>query len=113
MTIGALLDAGGDFEHLEEELKKLQIDDEYELKISKVVKNGITSTKFDVVLGNEMIQDHTHTHDHGDYVHAGNTVITRPMYIRTIMNIVIHIHMIMTIHIITDIITVHTVILFS
>ncbi|AXI09916.1 hypothetical protein CUC15_13695 [Oceanobacillus zhaokaii] len=71
MTIGALLDAGGDFEHLEEELKKLQIDDEYELKISKVVKNGITSTKFDVVLGNEMIQDHTHTHDHGDYVHAG------------------------------------------
>lgn len=66
MTIGALLDAGGDFAHLEKELKKLQIDDEYELKVSKVVKNGITSTKFDVVLG----KDQGHTYDHREHAHS-------------------------------------------
>ncbi|RDW20896.1 LarC family nickel insertion protein [Oceanobacillus chungangensis] len=74
MTIGALLDAGGDFPHLENELKKLQIDDEYELKISKVVKNGITSTKFDVVLGNELVYDHTH--DHSKHEHGKQNVHT-------------------------------------
>jgi pyridinium-3,5-bisthiocarboxylic acid mononucleotide nickel chelatase len=69
MTIGALLDAGGDFSHLELELNKLNFADEYELKIDKVVKNGITSTKFDVVLKNEEhhhdhLHEHMHNHDH-------------------------------------------------
>ncbi|MBU8789317.1 DUF111 family protein [Oceanobacillus caeni] len=69
MTIGALLDAGGDFSHLESELKKLNFADEYELKMDKVVKNGITGTKFDVVLKNEEhhhdhSHEHTHNHDH-------------------------------------------------
>lgn len=49
MTIGALLDAGGSFSHLQNELQKLPLADEYELNVYKVVKNGITSTKFDVV----------------------------------------------------------------
>ena len=47
MVIGALIDAGAD-PSLVEELKKLHIEDEYELTWKKVVKNGITSTKFDV-----------------------------------------------------------------
>ncbi|MDF2787963.1 MAG: hypothetical protein K0S80_1061 [Neobacillus sp.] len=61
MVIGALIDAGADPVKLVEELKKLNIEDEYELKWKKVVKNGITSTKFDVVLKNQ----HHHHHDHG------------------------------------------------
>lgn len=71
MVIGALIDAGGDFKHLEDELKKLNMESEYELKVSKVVKNGITSTKFDVILTNETHghghnhdENHTHGHDH-------------------------------------------------
>ncbi|SMQ66091.1 hypothetical protein SAMN05444673_1449 [Bacillus sp. OV166] len=63
MVIGALIDAGADPNRLVEELKKLHIDDEYKLKWTKLIKNGITSTKFDVVLLNN-VQDHTHDHDH-------------------------------------------------
>ncbi|MDO6450982.1 LarC family nickel insertion protein [Oceanobacillus profundus] len=63
MTISSLVDAGGDPIHLESELKKLGMEDEYQLKWNKVVKNGITSTKFDVVLLNE--EGHHHHHDHG------------------------------------------------
>jgi pyridinium-3,5-bisthiocarboxylic acid mononucleotide nickel chelatase len=70
MVIGALIDAGADPHKLVEELKKLHIEDEYELKWEKVNKNGITSTKFDVILLNQghhhSHHDHerTHTHDH-------------------------------------------------
>ncbi len=63
MVIGALVDAGGDPAHLEKELQKLNMEDEYELKFTKVVKNGITSTKFDVLLMEE------HHHEHGDHDH--------------------------------------------
>jgi uncharacterized protein (DUF111 family) len=70
MVIGALIDAGADPNRLVEELKKLQIDDEYKLQWKKVVKNGITSTKFDVVLVNsahshDHIHEHTHSHENG------------------------------------------------
>jgi pyridinium-3,5-bisthiocarboxylic acid mononucleotide nickel chelatase len=61
MFIGALLDAGADPALLEEELKKLHFEDEYRLAWKKVIKNGITSTKFDVVLTQT---DHLHEHDH-------------------------------------------------
>jgi uncharacterized protein (TIGR00299 family) protein len=47
MIIGALLDAGLDFERLQEELKKLHLHG-YSLHASKVSKGGIASTKFDV-----------------------------------------------------------------
>ncbi|MFS0823452.1 LarC family nickel insertion protein [Bacillus sp. 1P02SD] len=69
MVIGALLDAGGDPQKLVEELKKLHFEDEYELTWKKVVKNGITSTKFDVILKNEIkLHTHHHDHDHDDHV---------------------------------------------
>jgi pyridinium-3,5-bisthiocarboxylic acid mononucleotide nickel chelatase len=72
MVIGALIDAGADPLKLVEELKMLHIEDEYELKWEKVNKNGITSTKFDVILLNQghhhshhdHDHEHTHTHDH-------------------------------------------------
>jgi|SRR5699024_6139465 len=63
MVIGALLDAGGDRQYLEAELKKLNIENEYTLQYKTVVKNGITSTKFDVVLKEEE-NHHHHEHDH-------------------------------------------------
>ncbi|WP_117168060.1 LarC family nickel insertion protein [Paraliobacillus sediminis] len=83
MVIGALLDAGADFNRLEKELKKLEIEEEYSIQQNKVVKNGITSTKFDVVLNNHSQKhehshaeeddhkhlhshEHTHTHTHSD-----------------------------------------------
>lgn len=68
MTIGSLIDAGGDPAYLEKELKKLKIKDEYELQWKKVIKNGITATKFDVLLKNEKKESeahsHVHTHNH-------------------------------------------------
>lgn len=65
MVIGALIDAGADPHQLEEELKKLNIDDEYELAWKKIVKNGITSIKFDVLLLNDgLSHDHEHSHGH-------------------------------------------------
>ncbi|WP_410429630.1 LarC family nickel insertion protein [Metabacillus litoralis] len=66
MVIGALIDAGADPKMLEEELKKLNFTDEYTLKWKKIVKNGITSTKFDVVLTHD---DHEHHHEH-DHHHG-------------------------------------------
>lgn len=56
MVIGALLDAGADAEVLVQELKKLALDDEYELSWKKVNKKGITSTKFDVLLTDAHLQ---------------------------------------------------------
>lgn len=73
MVLGALIDAGADPAILVKELKKLQMEDEYRLEWKKIVKNGITSTKFDVVLMNgsehehdhhEHLHDHEHNHEH-------------------------------------------------
>lgn len=63
MVIGALIDAGGDPTHLENELKKLNMEKEYKLTFKKVVKNGITSTKFDVILTSKANNgEHQHNH---------------------------------------------------
>ncbi|MCU6599987.1 LarC family nickel insertion protein [Peribacillus frigoritolerans] len=64
MVIGALIDAGADPVQMEEELKKLNMDEEYNLSWGKVVKNGITSTKFDVILTSKSDQTHEHCHSH-------------------------------------------------
>ncbi|AIQ24168.1 hypothetical protein H70737_15680 [Paenibacillus sp. FSL H7-0737] len=88
MFIGALIDAGADPIHLREELSKLHIEAEYELKWGKIVKNGITCTKFDVLLQSEANissggektallhehshtdkHEHVHTHDHPEHSH--------------------------------------------
>ncbi|MCP1153380.1 LarC family nickel insertion protein [Peribacillus frigoritolerans] len=64
MVIGALIDAGADPVQMEEELKKLNIDEEYNLSWGKVVKNGITSTKFHVILTSKSEQTPEHSHSH-------------------------------------------------
>lgn len=75
MFIGALIDAGGDSTLLEEELQKLNICEEYKLSWIKVVKNGISSTKFDVELTETVDHagghqhDHKHNHKHEDVDH--------------------------------------------
>src|SRR5699024_2521052 len=48
---------GACFEHMESELKKLNLEAEYELSIKKVNKNGITATKFDCVYGQDLVKD--------------------------------------------------------
>jgi pyridinium-3,5-bisthiocarboxylic acid mononucleotide nickel chelatase len=73
MFIGALIDAGGDSTLLEEELQKLNISEEYKLSWRKVVKNGISSTKFDVELSetadHKYADGHQHTDKHEDIHH--------------------------------------------
>ncbi|PEW19859.1 hypothetical protein CN435_07245 [Priestia megaterium] len=73
MFIGALIDAGGDSTLLEEELQKLNISEEYKLSWRKVVKNGISSTKFDVELSetadHKYADGHQHNHKHEDVGH--------------------------------------------
>lgn len=67
MFIGALLDAGGDAQRMQKELQKLNIEEEYTLQWSKVNKNGITATKFDVHLQEaheKEHDDHHHVHEH-------------------------------------------------
>src|SRR5690625_7839247 len=79
MVIGALLDAGGDFEKMKVELKKMQVDEEYELERYKVDMNGINSTKFNVILKNnhhhenhEKLDEHQYSNDHHHH-HANRT----------------------------------------
>jgi len=48
MIIGALLDAGLDFDYLKDELKKLNLEN-YEINNKKIVKSNIASTKFNVI----------------------------------------------------------------
>lgn len=64
MVIGALIDAGANPELMAEELKKLNINEEYKLTWKKIMKNGISSVKFDVVLTDQDAQHHVHEHDH-------------------------------------------------
>ncbi len=95
MVIGALIDAGADPLLLSEELRKLKIDEEYELTWQKVIKNGISSTKFDVVLKHNVIHDdlkagHEHESHHGhssEHHHHHDQTVTITMI--TIMNITI------------------------
>ncbi len=77
MTIGSLLDLGADASVLETELARLPIQSEYRLEWEKVVKNGITATKFDVHLTDEHSADHHHHgHSHRHYESIANMIQT-------------------------------------
>jgi uncharacterized protein (TIGR00299 family) protein len=58
MTIGALLNAGADFNHLKNEINKLGLQG-FELTLSSIKRSYITAVKFDVKIQN---QPHYHTH---------------------------------------------------
>ncbi len=71
MTIGALLDLnlGMDIETLEKELLKLDVHG-YTLVSKKTQKNGITGTKFDVILDHEHHHSHEEDHEHSHHNHG-------------------------------------------
>ncbi len=74
MAIGALLDlcCDMDLDKLNRELKKLNLDG-YSIRAAKTQKNGISGTKFDVVLDNAEQQQHNHSHDYlHDHLHDHN-----------------------------------------
>ncbi|MCX7903415.1 MAG: nickel pincer cofactor biosynthesis protein LarC [Caloramator sp.] len=58
MAVGALLDIGVPKDYLIENLKSLNIDEEYEIEIKKSNKNGIEGTDFYVFLKEENIHRH-------------------------------------------------------
>ncbi len=64
MNLAAMMDLGVPKEYLVEELKKLDINDEYELNITKEVKNGISGTKVNVDL-----KSHHHHDEHNHHHH--------------------------------------------
>ena len=59
MILGALIDAGFSQERLNEELKKLSVDN-YEFDSKKVIRSAITGTKFDVSIKEDTIHDEHH-----------------------------------------------------
>ncbi|OGV98966.1 MAG: TIGR00299 family protein [Nitrospinae bacterium RIFCSPLOWO2_02_FULL_39_110] len=62
MVLGAMLDAGVDIESVKRELMKLNLDG-YEIRVSKVDRNGLAGTKVDVVVDEEK---HIHSANYGD-----------------------------------------------
>jgi hypothetical protein len=72
MNLGALVDLGVDKQYLIEELNKLSIKDEFEVKISQNQKMGITGTKVEVELKKD---NHHHHHEdhHQDNQHSDHT----------------------------------------
>ena len=59
MILGALIDAGFNQKKLNEELKKLSVDN-YEVGSKKVLRSAITGTKFDVTIKGSATNDEHH-----------------------------------------------------
>ncbi|GAE92159.1 hypothetical protein JCM21714_1141 [Gracilibacillus boraciitolerans JCM 21714] len=72
MTIAALLDTGISLEWLESQLLKLHVEQKYELKLNKVIKNGINSNHFDVIF-EEASDHHDHKHETDHHTHHHRT----------------------------------------
>lgn len=66
MNLAALIDLGVDEKYLMEELAKLNLDSEFELKIYKSQKNGISGTKADVILSKKETGHHHHSRNIND-----------------------------------------------
>lgn len=66
MNLGAMIDLGVDADYLVNELKKLGLNNEYEIKVGRESRKGIEGTKVDVILkGHDHCHDEEHNHDHG------------------------------------------------
>lgn len=64
MNLAALIDLGVPKEYLMEELSKINLNSEYEMKIERSVKLGITGTRVDVKLNKSSHSEEEHGHDH-------------------------------------------------
>ncbi|MFL0249822.1 nickel pincer cofactor biosynthesis protein LarC [Clostridium neuense] len=65
MNLAALIDLGVPKKYLTEELSKLNLNSEYEIRIERSMKLGITGTRVDVTLKNNM-----HGHSHEEHIHS-------------------------------------------
>lgn len=63
MNLGALIDLGVDKDYLLNEISKLNLSSEYEIKIEKALKSGISGTKVDVILKGHSHHNHEHSND--------------------------------------------------
>jgi hypothetical protein len=68
MCLGALVNAGVPLEYLQEQLKGLGIEREYQLRVESVHRNGQLATKFHVDLLTHHHHDEHHTHHHGRHL---------------------------------------------
>jgi pyridinium-3,5-bisthiocarboxylic acid mononucleotide nickel chelatase len=78
MNLGALIDLGVDKDYLLNEISKLNLDSEYEIKITKDMKKGIQGTKFDVILNDHGLKHehkHEHEHEHINFSDIRNIII--------------------------------------
>lgn len=75
MFLGSMLELGIDFEWLKNELKKLNLPDEYEITAEKTERCGISGTYLNVVLPHEIEhhhhhdEEHSHTHREDEHLH--------------------------------------------
>lgn len=70
MNLGALIDLGVPGEYLIQELSKINLNSEYEIKIEKSAKLGITGTRADVILKHEPdTETYAHAHEHEHHHH--------------------------------------------
>ena len=81
MNLGVMVDLGVDKEYLINELSKLQLDNEFEIKITNGSKKGITGTKVDIILTHQRHCDMKHqeenpydTRHYDNLAHSGRPV---------------------------------------
>ncbi|MDK2919421.1 MAG: pyridinium-3,5-bisthiocarboxylic acid mononucleotide nickel chelatase [Candidatus Petromonas sp.] len=84
MNLGAMIDLGVDKDYLINELSKLNLDSEFELKVSRANRKGIDGTKVDVVLKNN--HNHHHSHEHYNEIHTHSHVHRNLKDIENIIN---------------------------
>lgn len=68
MTVAALLDLGANSGKLQKALESLQLDG-YSIEISRVSKNGVEATDFNVILEHDHEHDHHHHHHEEEHSH--------------------------------------------
>jgi hypothetical protein len=78
MLLGAMLDAGLEVEALNEKLKALHLENEFELKAQKVNKNGFGATKVDVLL------HEPYEHQHGRHLAEIESLIRKGSLTETV-----------------------------
>ena len=64
MNLAAMVDLGVEPEYLQAELSKLGLDQEFELRLTPQICQGIRGTRADVVLRNQPDHEHDHCHEH-------------------------------------------------
>ncbi len=74
MNLAALIDLGVSKEYLIKELSKLNLNSEYEIKVERAAKLGITGTRVDVILKDEahILEQALHEHSYEHYHHNGD-----------------------------------------